>query len=99
MLRKKQIQQLLAVCLFAYLPAIIYSIYLLITGAVIVEDSDKSGQFTFTIIHMVLAVTLLYKVLSQRGGTYLFSLFYIKTGKLTTVIVAHLVMDLAILAH
>jgi membrane protease YdiL (CAAX protease family) len=70
MSRKKQIQELFAVCFFAYLPAIIYSIYLLITGAVISEDIDNSGQFTFTIIYMVLALTLLHKVLAQRGSTY-----------------------------
>jgi membrane protease YdiL (CAAX protease family) len=66
----KQIQQLLAVSLFAYLPAIIYSIYLLFTGAIIDDETDMSGQYTFTIIHMVLALTLLYKVMSARGGTY-----------------------------
>jgi membrane protease YdiL (CAAX protease family) len=66
----KQIQQLLAVSLFAYLPAIIYSIYLLFTGAIIAEETDMSGQYTFTIIHMVLALTLLNKVMSARGSSY-----------------------------
>lgn len=70
MTREKQLQQLLAVCLFAYLPAIIYSFYLLITGTNNDSDSNSAGSFTFSIIHMVLALSLLAKVMSSRGSSY-----------------------------
>ena len=70
MSREKQIQQLLAVCLFAYLPSIIYAVYLLISETNTSDDSNSGADYTFTIIHMVLSLSLLAKVLSVRGISF-----------------------------
>src|SRR5688572_17483886 len=70
MSRKKQIQQLLAVCLFAYLPAILYAVYILLTNKNIDNNRNTDSGHTFTIIYMVLALTLLAKVLEVRGSSF-----------------------------
>jgi membrane protease YdiL (CAAX protease family) len=65
--RKHQILQLLAVCLFAYLPAIIYAVYLLFADTGSNYTSSSAPNYTITIIHIVLALSLLNRVMSVRG--------------------------------